>query len=181
MIFNLYPRVVLKVADERYVFDRSTLMWAEMVEIEKATGLSFGEWQQELSRYSIMAVGGLLHMLRGRAGVESDFETMNFAVDDFDCVPLHEDGSEFTAEEVAADLAKRLEEAQNPVPTIAAGAAASGDGQEPGTTKSTSRTSRSVSTSGRSSGKSSRGASSRSSKPAPTRTSSRASGKPADT
>jgi hypothetical protein len=179
LIFNLYPRVVLKVGEERYVFDRSSLMFTEVIEVEKASGLSFGEWQQELGRYSLMAVGALLHVLRKRAGVPSDFETMNFAVDDFDCVPLHEDGSEFTAEEVTADLARRMEEAQNPVPTIAAGAAASGDGQEPGTTKSTNRTSRSVSTSGPGSGKSSRGGSSRGSKPPPTPTSSPASGEPA--
>lgn len=176
MIFQFYSVVAVKLGDERYVFDRDQLMFQEVVTIEKATGLSFAEWQQELGRLSIMALGGLLHMLRLRAGVTSDFETMNFRTTELDVVPLHEDGSEFTVEEMAADVAKRMEEAANPVPTIAAGAAASGDGQEPGTTKSTSRTSPNGSASARGSGKSSRGGSSRSSKPAPTRSSSRASG-----
>jgi hypothetical protein len=168
LIFQFYSVVAVKLGDERYVFDRDELRFKEVVEIEKATGLSFAEWQQELGRLSIMALGGLLHMLRKRAGVPSDFETMDFRAAEFDVVPLHEDGSEFTVEEMAADVAKRLEEAANPVPTIAAGEAASGDGQEPGTTKSTSRTSARNSTSGRGNSKSSRGGSSRSSKPAPT-------------
>lgn len=168
MIFQFYSVVAVKLGEERYVFDRDDLMFTEVVEIEKATGLSFAEWQQELGRLSIMALGGLLHMLRKRAGVPSDFETMNFRTAEFDVVPLHPDGSEFTLEEMAADVAKRLEEEQNPVPTDAAGAAASGDGQDQANTKSTSRTSPNGSTSPRGSGKSSRGGSSRSSKPAPT-------------
>jgi hypothetical protein len=138
LIFNLYPRVLIKVGDERRVFDRATLMFTEVAEVEKVTGLSFGEWQAELGRYSITAVGALLHVLRKRDGGEDDFETMNFGAYDLDVVPLHDDDTEFTAEEVAADLAKRLEEAQNPVPTIAADLAASGESPEPGTTAGTS-------------------------------------------
>jgi hypothetical protein len=167
MIFNLYPRVVLKVGEERYEFDRTTLMFTEVVEIEKASGLSFGEWQTELGRYSLMAVGALLHMLRRREGVPSDFETMQFAVDGFDVVPLHDDGSEFTAAEVAADITKRLEAAENPVPTIAAVSAADSN-QGPGITAPTSRTSPSDSTSGHGNGNGSHGGSSRSSKRQPT-------------
>lgn len=170
MILDLYKVVAVKAGDERYVFDRDQLMFREVVEIEKATGLSYGEWTQELSRYSIMALGGLLHMLRKRAGVPSDFETMNFRTADFDVVPLHEDGSEFTLEEMTADVAKRMEEAQNPVPTTAAAAAASEGSPEPGTTASTSPASPSDSGSARGSGKSSRGTSSGSLKPTPTRT-----------
>lgn len=170
MIFNLYPRVVVKLGEERYVFDRDKLKFTEVVEIEKATGLSFGEWQQELARYSIMALGGLLHMLRKREGVASDFETMDFNAYDIDVVPLHEDGREFTAAEVAADITRRMEEAkQPPVPTIAADAAAKEDDREPGTTANTSPTSRNGSASAHGSGNGSRGASSRSSGKQPTR------------
>jgi len=164
VIFNLYKRVAVKLGEERYVFDRDELMFTEVVEIEKATGLSFGEWQQELARYSIMALGGLLHMLRKRAGVPSDFETMNFNAYDIDVVPLHDDGTEFTPEDVAADITRRLEEAKNPVPTIAAGAAASAAGQEPETTPSMSLTSLSGSGSAHGNGNGSHGGSSRSSK-----------------
>jgi hypothetical protein len=163
VIFNLYPRVAVKVGEERYVFDRDELMFTEVVEIEKATGLSFGEWQQELSRYSIMALGGLLHMLRKRAGVPSDFETMNFAAYDIDVVPLHDDGSEFTAEDVAADISRRLEEAKQAVPTIAAAGPGSAANPAPVTTAPISRTSLNITESGRGNGNGSRGASSRSS------------------
>lgn len=134
MIFSLYPRVAVKLGDERYEFDRSSLMFTEVVEIENVTGLSFGEWQFELGRYSIRAVAGLLHVLRKRAGVPSDFETMNFAADDLDVTPLHDDGTEFTAAEVAGDIQRRGQEAQDPT------AAANGHGPQ-AATASTSRSS----------------------------------------
>jgi hypothetical protein len=143
-------------------------MFTEVVEIEKASGLSFGEWQTELSRYSLMAVGALLHMLRKRAGVPSDFETMQFPVDGFDVVPLHDDGSEFTAQEVADDITARLAAVASPVPTTAAGSAADAN-LVPGTMTSTSPTSPNGSGSGRGNGSGSRGGSSRSSRRTPTR------------
>jgi len=169
VIFSLYSRVVIKIGeDERYEFDRSSLMFKDVVEIERASGLSFGEWQTELGRYSLLAVGALIHMLRRREGLPSDFETMNFAVDGFDVVPLHDDGSEFTAEEVAADITRRLAEAEKPGPTIAAPSAAGQETPERGSTATISRTLPRDSTSVPGSGNGSRGGSSRSSKPAPT-------------
>jgi hypothetical protein len=167
LIFNLYSKVIIKAGDESYEFDRSSLMYQEVVQIEEASGLSFGEWQTELGRYSLKAVGALIHILRIRAGVPSDFAKMDFPVDGFDVIPLHGDGSEFTAEEVAADITRRLAEAQEPVPTGAADPAAN---PPPVTTASTSRTSVSATTSALSNGTSSRGATSRSSKRQPTRT-----------
>ena len=167
MIFNLYPRVVIKAGEERYEFDRSTLMFREVVEIEKASGWSFGEWQTELGRYSLQAIGALVHMLRKRAGEPSDFAEMNFPVDGFDVIPLHDDGTEFTAQEVADDITRRLNEADKPVPTPAAPAAGPGT-LEQASTAITSPTLPSVSASGHGSGNGSRGGSSRSSKPAPT-------------
>ena len=138
MIFNLYSHVRVKLGDEAYDFDRSSLMFTEVVDIENATGLAFGEWQAELGRYSIRAVAGLLHVLRKRAGVPSDFETMDFEVGQLDVIPLHDDGTEFTAQEVADDIARRLKEAQNPGPPVAAVPAAGGEDLAPGTTALTS-------------------------------------------
>ena len=69
----------MKLGDERYVFDRSSLMFREVQEIEKATSLSYAEWEQQLGRYSITAVAALVHVLRRRAGVPSDFATLDFA------------------------------------------------------------------------------------------------------
>lgn len=156
MIFNLYSRVRVKLGDEAYDFDRSSLMFKEVVDLENATGLAFGEWQAELGRYSIRAVAGLLHVLRKRAGVPSDFETLDFAADQLDVIPLHEDGTEFTAQEVADDIARRLKEAQNPDPT-------GGADSQPVTTAPTSRTSPGPTASAPGNGKSSRGATSGSS------------------
>jgi len=165
VIFNLYPRVVIKVGDESYEFDRSTLMYQEVVQIEEASGLSFGEWQTELGRYSLKAVGALIHMLRRSAGEPSDFAKMDFPVDGFDVIPLHDDGSEFTAEEVAADITKRIAEVQEPVPT---GAAAPAANPPPVTTASTSPTSLNGSGSALGNGSTSRGRSSKGSKRQPT-------------
>ncbi len=137
MIFSLYRHVRVKLGDEAYDFERSSLMFTEVVAIEDATGLSFGEWQSELGRYSIRAVAGLLHVLRKRAGVPSDFETLNFSADDLECVPLHEDGTEFTMAEVTEDIGRRQREAREG-PTSAAEPAATAEGQPPGTTANTS-------------------------------------------
>lgn len=132
MIFNHFQRVVVKLGEERYEFDQSSLMFTEVVALEDATGLSFGEWRVELGRFSIRAVAGLLHILRKRAGVPSDFETLNFATGDLDVIPLREDGTEMTTmAEMLEDINRRAQEAENP--TAAAGSAATGDGQ-PATT-----------------------------------------------
>jgi len=113
LIFNLYPRVVVKLgADESHVFDRSRLMFTEVAEIEKVTGLAYPEWLDQVGQYRITAVAALLHVLRKREGIPSDFGSLEFNVADLDVIPLHDDGREFTPEEVAADLKRRVEEAQ---------------------------------------------------------------------
>jgi hypothetical protein len=111
VIFSLWPRVVIKLGDERHVFDRAKLMFTEVQEIEKATGLSYAEWDQQLGRHSITAVAALLHILRIRDGQPSDFKTLQFAVADLDVVPLHDDDTEYTPDEATADLAKRIADA----------------------------------------------------------------------
>ncbi len=118
MIFSLYRHVRVKLGEEAYDFDRSSLMFKEVVAIEDATGLSFGEWQSELGRYSIRAVAGLLHILRKRAGVPSDFGALDFSADDLECVPLHDDGTEMTMAEVTEDIGRRARDARE-VPTSA--------------------------------------------------------------
>lgn len=171
MIFNLYSKVAVKLGGESYVFDRASLKFTEVVTIEDASGFSYGEWEQHLSRYSIRAVGALIHVLRKRAGVPSDFETMEFSAADLDVIPLHDDGTEFTAAEVAADITKRMAEAQDP--TAAAGPAGGGTSPETATTEateSTSRTSPSGSESGRGNGNGSAGATSTASSRQPTTT-----------
>lgn len=167
MIFAFYPKVAVKLGDERYEFDRNSLMFTEVVDIETVSGYSYGEWEQDLRRYSIRAVAALVHVLRKRAGVPSDFETMNFAADDLDVVPLHPDGREFTAQEVADDIGKRLEEAK--VPT---GAATAAPAETPSTesTESTSLISPASITSAPGNGNGSAGGTSRGSKRTRTRT-----------
>jgi len=108
LIFSLWHRVAIKLGDERHVFDRATLMFSEVQEIERVTELSYAEWQRELSRYSITAIAALLHVLRKRDGMPSDFKTIQFAVADLDVVPLHDDDSEYTTGEATAELQKRL-------------------------------------------------------------------------
>jgi hypothetical protein len=140
VIFNLWPRVVVKLGEERHVFDRSKLMFTDVQEIERVTKLSFGEWQGELGRYSITAVAALIHVLRRRDGMPSDFATMNFAADDLDVIPLHADDSEYTPEEATAELTKRMQEstaANGAGPTPAANGQASPSGEASSTTRPT--------------------------------------------
>lgn len=133
MIFNLYPRVRLKLGDEEHVFDRARLMYSEVAEIEKITGLSYAEWERELGRFSITAVAALLHILRKRADIPSDYATMQFNAADLSVTPLHEDGREYTADEVTADVLKWVEDAKSP-PTSATAAAVAPEDSQPGTT-----------------------------------------------
>jgi hypothetical protein len=159
VIFNLYSRVKLKLGDEEHVFDHGRLMYSEVAEIEKVTGLSYGEWERELGRFSIAAVAALLHVLRKRDEMPSDFGTLQFNVADLNVVPLHEDGSEFTAAEVTADVLKRVDEAKDNGggPTSATAAAVAPESGPPTTKTSTPGSSPSGSGSGRSNGTSSRG------------------------
>lgn len=164
MIFNLYPRVKVKLGAEEHIFDHGRLMYSEVAEIEKCTGLSYGEWERELGRFSVTAVGALLHILRKRADVPSDFATMQWNVGELNVIPLHADDSEFTAEEVAADVLKRVDEARGngAGPTSATAAAVAPE--DPKATTITSPSSPPVITSVPGNGKSSPGVTSASSK-----------------
>jgi hypothetical protein len=173
MIFTLYPRVVVKLAGESHVFDRARLMYTEVAEIEKVTGLAYPEWLDGLGQYRITAVAALLHILRKRDGQPSDFGSLQFNVAEFDVVPLHDDGREFTAQEVADDVKRRIEEAQKDAgagPTRAADAPAASPGPPPPVTSSTSLTSPASTTSAPGNGNGSPGVTSRSSKRTPTLT-----------
>jgi hypothetical protein len=121
LIFSLYPRVKLKLGGEEHVYDASRLMFTEVAEIEKVTGQTYMEWERSLHKYSISAIAALLHVLRKRAGTPSDFLTMEFNAADLECIPLREDGTEFTAPEIVEDIRKRLNPpAEEPDPTTAA-------------------------------------------------------------
>jgi hypothetical protein len=138
VIFGLYSRVKLKLGDEEHIFDQSRLMLTEVTEIEKVTELSHDEWKWQLGRGSVTAVAALLHILRKRAEIPSDFKTMQFNVAQLEIVPLHEDDSEFTPEEVTADLQRRMDEAKaqqnGAVPTSATAASAVAPEDPKGTT-----------------------------------------------
>jgi len=136
VIFSLWPRVIIRLGDgEQHVFDRSRLMFTEVAEIEKVTGLSYGEWERELGRYSITAIGALVHVLRKRDDMPSDFATMQFNAGQLEVLPVHDDGTEYTVEEAAAELTRRIEQArEGPGPTPAAAAAAAPGSSGPATT-----------------------------------------------
>ncbi len=166
MIFSLFSRVVVKVGEgERHIFDRARLMYSEVAEIEKVSGLSYGEWEMELGRYSMKAVAPLLHVLRKRGGKPSDYATLEFNVADLDVVPLRDDDTEMTPQDVAEELARRVKAAEpDPTPAVAAESA-----RPPiPATNGTSRSSPSTTASGRGNGKSSAGRSSAGSELTPT-------------
>lgn len=169
MIFSLFSRVMVKVGqDEAHLYDADRLMYTEVAEIEKVTGLSYMEWRVELDRFKMTAVAALLHVLRKRDGQQSDFVTMQFNVAEFDVVPLKADDTEMTPAEWKADLARRQAEAAAAAnPTPGANDRAPLPAAEILTT-GTSPVSPNGTASARGNGTSSHGATSRSSKRTPT-------------
>jgi hypothetical protein len=168
LIFNLFPRLVVKLGeDEKHVYDRGRLMFTEVAEIEKVTGQSYMEWERDLGRYSITAIAALLHVLRKRADMASDFGTMQFNAAELDCVPLHENDSEYTAQEIADHITGRLAGAA-PDPTSATAAAVEHLAGQPTPATSTPGSSPSGSASAPGSGTSSPGATSSAASPTST-------------
>jgi len=158
LIFNLYDRFKVKLDGEEHVFDRSRLMYTEVAEIEKVTGLSFGEWDRELTRHSITAIAALIHVLRKRADMPSDFATMQFNAASLEIAPLRDDGTEMTPAEVTADMVKRMaEKAAGPGPTRGDAAAVPAEAPVLEATTITSPSSPNGSGSGRGNGSSSPG------------------------
>jgi hypothetical protein len=166
MIFNLYSRVLVKVGDEeRHIFDATRLMYTEVAEIEKCTGVSYGEWRRQLGEYSITAIAALLHVLRKRDGTVGDWATMQFNAAALDVVPLHDDDTEFTSAQVEADLKKRMAAAAGAAdPTPAAAAAVAPENGSPPVTNISSLSSPSGSASRHGTGTGSRGKTSASSR-----------------
>lgn len=108
-VFRQYERVAVKVGDdESHIYDSKRLMYTEVAEIERVTGLSYAEWQQDLARFSITAVAALLHILRLRAKMPSDFGSLQLNVADLAVIPLGPDDREMTDLEVRDDLAARV-------------------------------------------------------------------------
>lgn len=166
MIFRMFTRVVVVLGDERRVYDRKAFSFADAVRIEEATGMAYPEWEFQLFRSSVTAVAALLHVLRLRDGVPSDFKGMSFNVADLDYIPLHDDDSEYTAQEIGEEIAARIREANEgagPTPAAAGPEAPSGElpSQEP---RPTSPSSPAGTASGRGSGTGSRTRTSSSSK-----------------
>jgi hypothetical protein len=170
LIFNLYDRFKIKLDGEEHVFDRSRLMYTEVAEIEKVTGLSYGEWERELARHSITAIAALIHVLRKREGQASDFATMQFNAASLEIAPLRDDGTEMTPAEITADLAKRMADAAaGPGPIRGDVAAVPAEAPALEATTITSPSSLNGSTSGRGNGSSSRGGTSSPARRASTR------------
>ena len=171
MIFSLFTRVNVKLGEETYLFNSERIMFSEVQEIEKLTGLSYMEWRVELNRFTSTACAALLHILRKRAGVASEFATMQFNMADFDVRPVKDDGEEMTPAEMAAELERRRAEAESaPDPTRSAGEEIPAVAPEPSpaATNGTSPSSPGSTASGRGNGKGSAGRSSAGSRLTPT-------------
>lgn len=166
MIFSLYDRFRIRLdGGEEHVFDRGRLMYTEVAEIEKVTGLSYGEWERELGRHSITAIAALVHVLRRREGQASDFAAMQFNAAALEIAPLRDDGTEMSAADITADLARRMAEAAaGPGPTRGHSAAAGAQAPAPEAMTVTSPSSPAATTSARGSGNGSHGPTSSSSR-----------------
>jgi hypothetical protein len=174
LIYQFFSRVAVKLGDESRTWDRKTFSYADAVRVEEATGMSYPEWEWRLERQSVTAVAALLHVLRLRDGVPSDFKAMAFNMSDLVSVPLHDDDSEYTADEVAEEIIRQTREAQaaaDPGPTrAAAGPEPLPEGEGPASPRPTSPSSPASTTSARGSSASSRTRTSSSSRKTPTST-----------
>jgi hypothetical protein len=60
--------VKVSINGEVFEYDQNRLLMAEMLPLEDATGLSYGEWQSGLSRMTAQSLGALAWLLWRRAG-----------------------------------------------------------------------------------------------------------------
>lgn len=168
----MFDRVAVKLGDEARVWNRKAFTFADAQRVEDATGMTYPEWEFQLRRGSVTAYAALLHVLRVRDGAPSDFKAMAFNMADLDAVPLHDDDSEYTAEEIGEEVARRVRESQADAgPTPAAGAQEAPSGEDPSQPpRPTSPSSPSGTASSRGTGTSSRTRTGSSSKPTRTTT-----------
>lgn len=58
----------VSIGGEFFEYDQNRMMMAEMLELEDATGLAYGEWQTGLSKMSAKSLAALAWLLWHRAG-----------------------------------------------------------------------------------------------------------------
>ena len=63
-----------------YEFEQEKLLYSEIAFIQKKTGLKLQQWQDGLGEMDAFALGGLVYILRKRAGEQPDWDTLDFDV-----------------------------------------------------------------------------------------------------
>jgi hypothetical protein len=91
------PQFVYKpegATPKKWDFDPSKLMSPEAIAIERLTGMTFGEWQDALSRGSMLALQALLYVLLKRETPTLKFDDVQFCNDDVDVELTDEEAAE---------------------------------------------------------------------------------------
>ena len=60
----------VSINGEHFEYDQNRMLMTEMLQLEDATGLAYGEWQSGLSKMSAKSLGALAWLLWHRAGRE---------------------------------------------------------------------------------------------------------------
>lgn len=80
------------VDGKTYEFEQEKLLYSEIAFIQKRTGLKLQDWQQGLAEMDAFALGGLVYILRKRAGEQPDWDTLDFDVASLEIVGEETDG-----------------------------------------------------------------------------------------
>lgn len=93
----------MRLTLEGHTYDYTgKLMLPEAAAIQKATGMTYGEWQTALNKGDVVAVAALLWVLKKRAGEIMPFSQLDFDVNELATTFLREDGTAMDMEALAA-------------------------------------------------------------------------------
>lgn len=82
------------VGDDSFEWDWADLRNTEAIAVERETGWSVREWQQELLRDSTIAVTALVWVAQRRAKPDLRFEQVSFAIAEIDVEAVVKPGDE---------------------------------------------------------------------------------------
>jgi len=68
------------VDGKTYEFDQDRLTNVECMAVEKATGMTTGEWQEALNAGSMLAITALVWLIRKREEPTTKFDEVEFAI-----------------------------------------------------------------------------------------------------
>lgn len=73
----------ITVKGEPFDLDAGSLTNKELMDLERATGMTFGEWQEALGKMSMLAVTGAVWLVLRKSNPKLKFDDVEFNFEDF--------------------------------------------------------------------------------------------------